>query len=536
MAAQASVNPDAALRAYAMARFADGDGALGMAVAGYREALKQDPGQLDIARRAYIQALESGDRALALRSAVLLDQAGALPRDGTLLLIGEALGRRDWTAASSLTDRLVEEGNFAFIGPMLQSWISLGRGAYVAPTLSGKDKFAGLAQRYIDEQIAMQALARKDMAAAAPALIRAVAARPGDSAALRITLAAQLSALGDRDGALALMPDKDANFAVARAAILKKRKPTGKIGAPMEPAQGYARLLSRLATDIAADNAGGALALRLTRIATFTDPNGEEVHLAAARLLTGSGHVDGAVAEARLVSADGWYGALGQAELIDALAASGERDAALVLARAQTAIPGAGPDRYVRLGRLLADMQDFNGAATSFRAAQALYPEGKAPWSLLLFEGSALEQGEQWDAARAVLERAAKIAPDEPIILNYLGYAQIERRQNVDAALALLKKASALKPQDASITDSLGWAQFVTGDVDAAVPVLEKAAAGAPADPTINEHLGDALWSAGRRYEARYAWEAAAVFAEGDVAQRLTAKRTEGWKPEYAAP
>jgi len=100
----------------------------------------------------------------------------------------------------------------------------------------------------------------------------------------------------------------------------------------------------------------------------------------------------------------------------------------------------------------------------------------------------------------------------------------------------LLKKASALKPQDASITDSLGWAQFVTGNVREAVPVLERAAAAAPTDSTINEHLGDALWVAGRRYEARYAWAAASVFAEGDVAERLAAKRKEGMKPEYAAP
>lgn len=76
----------------------------------------------------------------------------------------------------------------------------------------------------------------------------------------------------------------------------------------------------------------------------------------------------------------------------------------------------------------------------------------------------------------------------------------------------------------------------MTGDVKGAVPVLERAAAGAPGDATINEHLGDALWTAGRRYEARYAWRAAAVFAEGDVANRLDAKAREGLKPEYAAP
>ena len=190
----------------------------------------------------------------------------------------------------------------------------------------------------------------------------------------------------------------------------------------------------------------------------------------------------------------------------------------------------------MRLGRLLAEQQDFDGAAAAFRAAQARFGDAVVPWSLLLFEGSALEQGERWDEARAVLERAAALAPNEPVILNYLGYAQIERRQNVTEALDLLKKASALKPQDPSITDSLGWAQFVTGNVKAAVPVLERAAAGAPADTTINEHLGDALWTAGRRYEARYAWAAASLYAEGDVATRIAAKTKEGLKPEYAAP
>jgi len=218
------------------------------------------------------------------------------------------------------------------------------------------------------------------------------------------------------------------------------------------------------------------------------------------------------------------------------LAASGDNAAAIALARPLAEMPTAAPERFIRLGQLLAQGKDFGGAADAFRKAEARYPAGATPWALLLFQGSALEQAGRWDEARAVLERAAKMAPEEPAVLNYLGYAQVERRQNVPAALELLKKASALKPEDASITDSLGWAKFVTGDVDAAVPILQRAAEGAPADATINEHLGDALWAAGRRYEARYAWRAAAVFAEGDVAVRLNAKVREGMKAEYAAP
>jgi Flp pilus assembly protein TadD len=530
--AGASVDPQGALHAYARARLADGDGAMGLAVDSYRAALTLDPASVEVARRSYGQALESGDRVLALRSAALLEAQGALPRDGTLLLIGEALGRKDWAGARTLTARMVEEGNFSFLAPIITSWITLGEGHYAAPVVAGQDRFAALAQRYVDEHVALQTLGRGDLPAAVPAIRRAIALRGGESAALRLTLAAQLAGRGAKAEALMLLPPGEAAFARARADLAR-----GKVkAAAVTPVQGYARLLSRLAVDVASDPSGTAMGIRLARIATFADPGGAEAQLVAARLLSAGGLALGGVAEARKVPVDGWYGALGQAELIDALAASGETQAALALARSLAAEPGAGSDRQVRLGRLLADLDDFDGAAAAFRAAQADYGEGELPWALLLFEGSALEQGKRWDEARVVLERAAALAPNEPMVLNYLGYAQIERRQNVTAALELIRKASALKPQDASIADSLGWAHYVTGDVAGAVPVLERAAAGAPGDATINEHLGDALWSAGRRYEARYAWAAASLFAQGDGAARIAAKVEQGLKPEYAAP
>lgn len=535
VAAGASVDSDGALHAYARARMADGDGHLGLAVASYRDALRQDPARLEIARRSYVQALESGDRALARRSVILLDDAGALPRDGTLLLIGDALAAKDWVRARRLTDRMVEEGNFAFLAPIIRSWVSLGEGRYAPPAIDDKDRFAALGLRYSDEHVALQALARRDLAAATPAIRRAIVMRGGEATILRLAFAGQVAAQGARAEALTLLPVNDARFARARADI-EKGAGLKRDAAPLTPAQGFARLLVRLAADVASDKSGAALGLRLARIGTFVDPMSADIQVVVARLLTAQGNVAGGVAEARQVLATSWYAALAQTELIDALAAGGNIEEALNLARAQAAEPGADVERQVRLGRLLAQARDFDGAALAFRAAQAGYAPDSIPWTLLLFEGSALEQGKRWEEARSVLERAVAIAPNEPLVLNYLGYAQIERRQNVEEALALLKRASALKPQDAAITDSLGWAQFVIGNVDAAVPVLERAAAAAPADSTINEHLGDALWVAGRRYEARYAWTAASVLAEGDVATRLAAKRKEGMKPEHAAP
>src|SRR3546814_7272959 len=112
--------------------------------------------------------------------------------------------------------------------------------------------------------------------------------------------------------------------------------------------------------------------------------------------------------EVRKVPGTGWHGALAQAELVEALAAAGQRQEAIVLARTLAAVPNAEPERHVRLGQLLMQEKDYRAAASAFRTAQASYSGDAVPWALLLFEGSALEQGARWDEARAVLERAAR--------------------------------------------------------------------------------------------------------------------------------
>ncbi|HEX7742802.1 MAG TPA: tetratricopeptide repeat protein, partial [Sphingobium sp.] len=475
VAAGASVDRTSALHAYARARLADSDGASGLAVQSYRRAMAGDPDSRDIARRSYSHALMSGDMALALQSAALLDGDGILSRDGTLLFLCDAFNRADWKAARHLTDRLTSEGNFGFLAPIILSWISLAEGNYVPQTIDATDRFASLARRYVDEHVALQALAKGNLEEAASAINRALALRTVDLATLRLSFAGQLARKGARKQALTLLPEGDADYARAREELQRGRRASGA-GTPLTARQGYGRLLARLATDISSDDSTRVLAVRLARIAAFADPDSDDTHIILAKLLTEGGYADYGVAEAQKIAADGWFGTLGQPALVDALTASGDRDGAIVLARTLAAAPDADAERHVQLGRLLAQARQFSAAADAFRAAQARYAADAVPWALMLFEGSALEQAGRWDEARAVLERAVKIAPDEAVLLNHLGYAQIERRQNVEVALELLKKASALKPDEPSITDSLGWAQFVTGDVEAAVPVLERAA------------------------------------------------------------
>jgi Flp pilus assembly protein TadD len=156
--------------------------------------------------------------------------------------------------------------------------------------------------------------------------------------------------------------------------------------------------------------------------------------------------------------------------------------------------------------------------------------------SILIARAELLLQAGDWDAAEPLLDKAIALRPDDPNVLNFVGYSSIERRKNVEKSFAQIEAAWAQDPQSAAITDSLGWAYFLTGKPEEAVPLLEKAQAGDPGNAVIVEHLGDAYWQAGRRFQARYTWRAAALLAEADMATRIEAKLRDGLTPATTAP
>src|SRR5690606_3282769 len=103
-------------------------------------------------------------------------------------------------------------------------------------------------------------------------------------------------------------------------------------------------------------------------------------------------------------------------------------------------------------------------------------------------------------------KKALELYPDQPQVLNYLGYSWVDRGENLEEALQMIRKAVEMRPQDGYIVDSLGWAYYKLGRYNEAVVELEKAVKLRPEDPTINDHLGDAYWQAGRGLEATFQW------------------------------
>lgn len=149
-----------------------------------------------------------------------------------------------------------------------------------------------------------------------------------------------------------------------------------------------------------------------------------------------------------------------------------------------------------------------------FEEAEKVYTEGisrisdisQEHWLLFYFRGICRERLKEWEGAEADLRRALELYPDQPLVLNYLGYSLVDRGMKLDEALGMIQKAVDLRPTDGYIVDSLGWVYYRLGRFDEAVTELERAIELRPADPVINDHLGDAYWQVGRRLEARFQW------------------------------
>ncbi len=159
------------------------------------------------------------------------------------------------------------------------------------------------------------------------------------------------------------------------------------------------------------------------------------------------------------------------------------------------------------LGNLQRSRKEFEGSIKSYTDAIAASakPE-KSLWSLYYYRGISYERNKQWPLAEADFKKALQLFPDQPLVLNYLGYSWVDRGENLDQALGMLSRAVELRPNDGYIVDSLGWAHFKLGRFDEAVRELERAIDLKPSDPVINDHLGDAYWRVGRKLEAHFQW------------------------------
>ena len=164
-------------------------------------------------------------------------------------------------------------------------------------------------------------------------------------------------------------------------------------------------------------------------------------------------------------------------------------------------------EAIMALGNVLRGRKQFAECADIYsKAVSTITKEEKPNWVLYYFRGICYERSKQWSKAEADLRKSLELYPEQPLVLNYLGYSWIDQGVNLDDGMSMIKRAVEQRADDGYIVDSLGWAYYRLGNIDEAVKQLERAVELKPEDPTINDHLGDAYWRAGRVLEARFQW------------------------------
>lgn len=281
---------------------------------------------------------------------------------------------------------------------------------------------------------------------------------------------------------------------------------------------GLAEAFYTLASALSNENSSDVVLL-YSRIAVYLRPDHTDATLLSAEVLDQIGQY--ALAEKTYASVPPDSPSFHAAELgrADALRREGKTDEAEAVLHALAQSHGNLPIVHLTHADLLRQMERFDEAVAAYSRALDLYQEiTDRQWFLFYARGISYERLDKWPEAEADFRRALELRPDQPQVLNYLGYSLVQRQQDLDEALDMIERAVAARPDSGYIVDSLGWVLYTLGRYDEAVSHMEHAAELMPIDPIVNDHLGDVYWSVGRKLEAEFMWKRALSFAEWEDA------------------
>jgi tetratricopeptide (TPR) repeat protein len=528
--------PSGAFGAYLAGRHAAAESETGIAADQLLRAERLAPQDGEVVRRAFLAAvLDARPEALRL--------ARRLPDNpvAALLVVGAEAQAGRWDRAEAQIRALPARDGLPLLQPLLLAWAQAGRGDTNAALAALRPLVDGGRARGLG---ALHAAMIADLAGRGPDALRfarLVLAEPGEPNLRQLQIT----------GSILLRRGAEAEAMRLAARLPRGAEDLGLLGGA-EPAALRA-LLSTPAVASATDGmaeaklafAGalraegmGEYALAMARLALRLRPGFAPALLLAAEVLSDERQHEAAHALLVRIPEDDPLrpiGTLRRAVLLDRMDRTAEAEALL---RAMAEALPAAPQPWARLGDILRGRARFAEALAAYDAAVQRMPSelGAQDWPLLYARGVAAERSGQWPRAEADFRRALELSPDQPYVLNYLAYSWVEQGRNLAEARAMLERAVALRPDDGHIVDSLGWALFRLGDLPRAVELLERAVELEPRNATINDHLGDAYWATGRQAEARFQWgRALGLDPEPEERARIEQKLRDGLPPGAAA-
>ncbi|CAN0053555.1 unnamed protein product, partial [Chrysoparadoxa australica] len=257
------------------------------------------------------------------------------------------------------------------------------------------------------------------------------------------------------------------------------------------PRDGIAEVFYTLAGALAAED-NQDLTLLYARLAEYLRADHIDAILLSAEVLTQVGQYDLAVETYARVPTD--HPAFHAAELgrAEALRSDERMEEAIAVLEGLTETHGNMSVVYTTLGDFLRQEERFADAIEAYTTALSKVGEiTDRQWFVFYARAISNEREGLWEAAEADFRKALDLNPDQPQVLNYLGYSLVEKQVKLDEALAMIERAVKARPNAGYIVDSLGWVLYRLGRYEEAVPHMEHAAELMPIDPIVNDHLGD---------------------------------------------
>ncbi len=495
---------------YLAARHASVERDANSAAAFYRPALRTDPKNNELLDRAFISSLADGDIDDAVKLAdniLTIDKSNRVAR----LVVGvRDLKQKKYATAQININQSIRGPITDLVATLLSGWASYGAGD-TKSAVANIDKLAGPEWYPLFKDLhsgMMLELAGKDKDAG-PRLERA---HKLDDSMLRVA----------DDYARWLSRNKDAAAAVAVYEAFDKKLPRhplvqeglreSRAGKKMPPlvdsAQtGAAEALYGIGATLTR-RGGEDLALVYLQLSLYLNPNHSLALLSLADLYESVKKPQMAIKVYERMPATSPLKRNAQIQLATNLDAADRSPEAIKILKGVTAEDPKDIEAIMALGNIERGRKKFADCAVTYTQAIDVMPKTaeKSQWISYYYRGICQERSKQWSKAEVDMRKALELQPEQPHVLNYLGYSWIDQGVNLDEGMKMIKRAVDQRPDDGYIVDSLGWAFYRIGNFEEAVKNLERAIDLKPEDPTINDHLGDAYWRVGRTLEAKFQW------------------------------
>jgi len=483
----------------------------------FRRAISLDPEDISLKQSLFISLTANGDIQAAI------DLLSEIPADSQtrninhVVSAANALRQKSYSQAVSRIDRLVGADLDNMLGKLIAAWALYGsrepeEALAKAGEVTGPDWTTMIKEYHSGLLLAASGRDREAIAAFEIAVSqRAVAAALSETYMRAMeALAGSYARNGQKDKALSVI-DQGLTLLTGHPPLLalKTKIDANENIAPLiTTAQGgAAEILFNIGSAVSRQG-GLPFAQSNLQIARFLDPQIDPILLSLAGVYEKQDKFVRANEYYSQISEDSpfYRRALLETGLnLDKLEQPGEAEATL------KELIDKDPDDQVSvlaLGSVYSRQQAYEKAADLYNntLARIVNPE-RSQWILFYRRGISFERTDQWDKAEVDFKKALELFPDQPDVMNYLGYSWIDKGINLDEGLDLIRKAVNLKPNSGFIIDSLGWAYYRLGRYEEAVTELERALELMPSDPVVNDHLGDAYWQTGRKLEAVFQWK-----------------------------